>query len=77
MTNAEKVKDIIAEQLSVDLGEVVPGANLVDNLKADSLDLVELAMVLEEAFCVEISDDQAEKIETVRDAVDLVNELTG
>jgi len=64
----EKVKQIISEQLGVDEAEVVPSASFVDDLGADSLDQVELVMALEEAFDLEISDDDAEKIRTVQDA---------
>ena len=67
-----KVKKIIAEKLSVDMEEVVPEASFVDDLGADSLDLVELIMSMEEEFDVEISDEDAEKITTVKDAFDYV-----
>ena len=72
MSVEEKVKKIIAEKLSVDLAEVVPEASFVDDLGADSLDLVELIMSMEEEFDVEISDEDAEKIATVKDAMDYV-----
>jgi acyl carrier protein len=68
----EKVKKIIAEKLSVDISEVKPEASFVDDLGADSLDLVELIMSMEEEFNVEISDEDAEKIVTVKDAMDYV-----
>ncbi|MDP9159169.1 MAG: acyl carrier protein [Acidobacteriota bacterium] len=68
----EKVKQIIGEQLGVDEGEVTPSASFVDDLGADSLDQVELVMALEEAFSVEIPDEDAEKIRTVQDAIDYV-----
>ena len=68
----DKVKDIIAEKLSVDINEVVPSASFVDDLGADSLDLVELIMSMEEEFDVEISDEDAEKLVTVKDAMDYV-----
>jgi acyl carrier protein len=68
----EKVKQIIAEQLGVDEGEVTPSASFVDDLGADSLDQVELVMALEEAFGVEIPDEDAEKLRTVRDALDYI-----
>lgn len=66
---AEEVKiiDIIANQLGVDKDVVTPEANIVDDLGADSLDVVELVMALEEAFDTEIPDDDAEKIRTVQD----------
>jgi len=63
-----KVKQIIAEQLGVDEDEVVSSASFVDDLGADSLDQVELIMALEEAYGLEISDDEAEKMHTVGDA---------
>ncbi|MBE3598056.1 MAG: acyl carrier protein [Limnochordaceae bacterium] len=65
----EKVKSIIVEQLSVDESEVTPEASFVDDLGADSLDIVELIMAFEEAFGLEIPDEDAEKISTVGDAV--------
>ncbi|HLA80403.1 MAG TPA: acyl carrier protein [Thermoleophilia bacterium] len=70
----EKVKKTVVEQLGVDESEVVPSASFVEDLNADSLDLVELIMSLEEAFGVEISDEDAEKIATVQDAVDYISE---
>jgi len=70
----EKVKKIVAEKLSVELDEVVPQASFVDDLGADSLDLVELIMAMEEAFDIEISDEQAEKLQTVKDAIDYIKE---
>ena len=66
---AKQVKDIICEQLGVDAADVVDDASFVDDLGADSLDLVELIMAMEEAFDVEIADEEAEKIRTVKDAV--------
>jgi acyl carrier protein len=68
----EKVKQIIVEQLGVDEGEVTPSASFVDDLGADSLDTVELVMAFEEAFDIEIPDEDAEKIRTVSDAVDYI-----
>jgi acyl carrier protein len=68
----DKVKQIIVEQLSVEEGEVTPSASFVDDLGADSLDRVELIMALEEAFDLEIPDEEAEKIKTVQDAVDYI-----
>lgn len=68
----EKVKGIVADRLSVDAGEVVPGANFVNDLSADSLDVVELVMALEEEFKIEIPDEAAEGIKTVQDAVDYI-----
>jgi acyl carrier protein len=69
----ERVKQIIVEQLGVDEGEVTVSASFVDDLGADSLDTVELVMAFEEAFDIEIPDEQAEKIRTVQDAVDYIN----
>jgi acyl carrier protein len=69
----ERVKQIIVEQLGVDEGEVTPNASFVDDLGADSLDTVELVMAFEEAFDIEIPDEEAEKIRTVKDAVDYIN----
>jgi acyl carrier protein len=68
----EKVKQIVVEQLGVDEAEVTPTASFVDDLGADSLDQVELVMAFEEAFELEIPDEDAEKIRTVQDAVDYI-----
>ncbi len=68
----EKVRKIVAEKLSVEAEEVVPEASFVDDLGADSLDLVELIMAMEEAFDIEVPDDEAEKLQTVQDAVNYV-----
>jgi acyl carrier protein len=67
-----KVKDIIVEQLGVDESEVKPEASFIDDLGADSLDIVELIMALEEEFDLEIPDKDAEKIVTVNDAVEYI-----
>ncbi|MDZ7580891.1 MAG: acyl carrier protein [Deltaproteobacteria bacterium] len=72
MSVEDKVKKIIAEKLGVDLSEVVPEASFVDDLGADSLDLVELIMSMEEEFDTDISDEDAEKIQTVQDAINFV-----
>lgn len=68
----QKVKDIIAESLGVKKTEVVPTASFIDDLNADSLDIVELVMTIEKEFDIEIPDDQAEKIRTVQDAIDYI-----
>ena len=68
----EKVKHIIVEQLGVDEDEVKPGASFVDDLGADSLDVVELVMALEEEFSLEISDEDAEKLATVQQATEYI-----
>ena len=69
MAVADKVKSIIVEQLGVDEAEVTPTASFVDDLGADSLDTVELVMAFEEGFSIEIPDEDAEKIQTVKDAI--------
>jgi len=69
----ERVKQIVAEQLGVDEDQVTNDASFMDDLGADSLDTVELVMALEEEFDIEISDEDAEKIQTVQDAVDYIN----
>ena len=71
----QEMIDIIVEQLSVEKEKVVPNASFVDDLGADSLDLVELIMAMEEGFDIEIPDEDAEKISTVQDAIDYVNNL--
>jgi acyl carrier protein len=73
-TTYERLKKIVVEQLGADEDEVKPEASFVDDLNADSLDLVELIMSLEEEFGTEISDEDAEKIRTVQDAVDYIDE---
>jgi acyl carrier protein len=70
----ERVKQIIVEQLGVDDAEVTPSASFVDDLGADSLDTVELVMAFEEAFEIEIPDEDAEKIRTVQDAVTYIEQ---
>lgn len=72
----ERVKSIIVEQLQVDEDSVVPEASFVDDLGADSLDIVELIMALEEEFDIEIPDEDAEGITTVGDAVNYIKENT-
>jgi len=73
----ERVKRIICEQLDVEEKDVVPTASFVDDLGADSLDQVELIMAMEEEFDVSISDEDAEKIATVQDAVNYVKKAIG
>jgi acyl carrier protein len=68
----EKVRQIIVDQLGVDESEVVASAAFIDDLGADSLDIVELVMALEEGFDLEIPDEDAEKIRTVKDAVEYI-----
>ena len=68
----EKVRQIVSEQLGVDEAEVTPSASFIDDLGADSLDQVELVMALEEAFNMEVGDEDAEKILTVQNAIDYV-----
>lgn len=68
----DKVKQIIVEQLGVDETEVTPTASFIDDLGADSLDTVELVMALEEGFGIEIPDEDAEKISTVKDAISYI-----
>ena len=68
----KKVTSIIVEQLSVEESALVPEANLLDDLGADSLDVVELVMALEEEFGIEIPDDDVENIRTIKDVVDYV-----
>lgn len=69
MSVEDRVKEIIVEQLGVDAGEVTEGASFIDDLGADSLDTVELVMAFEEEFGLEIPDEEAEKLQTVGDAL--------
>ena len=76
----ERVRDIIVEQLGVEEAQVTPNASFQDDLNADSLDLVELIMSLEEEFSgdsqtIEISDEDAEKLQSVQDAIDFIHDL--
>jgi acyl carrier protein len=70
----EQVSDIIVEQLGITKSEIVPEASFIDDLGADSLDIVELVMAMEETFDIEIPDDDAEKIQTIGDAFSYVKE---
>jgi len=72
MSTDNRVKEIIVEQLGVNESEVTPEAKFVDDLGADSLDLVELVMALEEEYNLEITDEDAEKIQTVGDAIEYI-----
>ncbi|ABK99357.1 acyl carrier protein [Pelobacter propionicus] len=71
---AKRVKEIVAEQLGVEESLVVPEASFMDDLGADSLDTVELVMALEEEFDIEIPDEDAEKIQSVNDAIEYITE---
>jgi len=76
MSVEQKVKEIIVEQLNVDENQVNGPASFIDDLGADSLDTVELVMAFEEAFDIEIPDEDAEKIVTVQNAIDYINNHT-
>ena len=76
MSVEEKVKEIIVDQLGVNESQVTARASFIEDLGADSLDTVELVMALEEEFDVEISDEDAEKIYKVQDAIDYINNNT-
>jgi acyl carrier protein len=73
MTTFDKVKEIVVEQLGVDEADVAIESTFIDDLGADSLDIVELIMAFEEEFNIEIPDEAAEKIKTVKDAVDYID----
>ena len=73
MSVDEKVREIVAKQLGVDMDKVTPEASFMDDLGADSLDTVELVMAFEEAFGIEIPDEDAEKIAKVKDAIEYIN----
>ena len=74
---ADRVKKIVVEHLGVDADKVTAEASFIDDLGADSLDIVELVMAFEEEFNVEIPDDAAEKITTVKDAIDYIDQHQG
>ena len=76
MISKEKFKEIIVDRLGVDPNEITDEASFIDDLGADSLDTVELVMAFEEEFDIEISDENAEKIQTVQDAIDYLTEHT-
>ena len=76
MAVEDKIKTIVAEQLGVSVDEVTPEASFADDLGADSLDIVELVMAIEEEYGIEIPDDDAEKLQTVQDAITYVEERT-
>ncbi len=77
MSVEAKIKDIIAKQLGVDIEKTTPEASFIDDLGADSLDTVELVMAFEEAFNIEIPDEDAEKILSVQDAISYVEGKSG
>lgn len=76
MSVDKRIKEIVAEQLGVEESQVSNESSFMDDLGADSLDTVELVMALEEEFDIEISDEDAEKIQTVQDAIDYITEHT-
>jgi acyl carrier protein len=76
MSVEKRIKEIVAEQLGVEESQVLNESSFMDDLGADSLDTVELVMALEEEFDIEISDENAEKIQTVQDAIDYITEHT-
>jgi len=75
--NTEKVKDIIEKELGVEREKLVDGASFIDDLGADSLDIVELVMEFEKEFNIDIPDEEAEKLRTVGDAIGYLNEKVG
>ena len=80
MANAETVealKALVAESLGISAEEIAPSASFIDDLGADSLDIVELVMAIEKSFDIEIPDEDAEKIATVQDAIDYVSSQKG
>ena len=77
MSVEQRVKEIIADQLGVEVEKITPEARFVDDLGADSLDVVELIMAFEEEFGVEIPDEDAEKIATVKDVLDYIKSKQG
>ena len=77
MSTFDRVKKVVVDQLNVEQEEVTPEATFVEDLRADSLDMVELSMAFEEEFQVDIPDEDAEKIKTVQDAVNYIDEKSG
>jgi len=77
MAVEERIKEIIADQLGVELEKITPEAKFVEDLGADSLDVVELIMAFEEEFGIEIPDEDAEKIQTVGDVINYLKEKVG
>lgn len=77
MTPIEKINEVISEKLGVNLEEIVPEAHIIDDLGADSLDLVELIMSLEEESDIDISDEEAEKLDTVQSIYDFIKSKAG
>jgi acyl carrier protein len=77
MTAEEKINQVISEKLGIDEQDITPEASFIDDLGADSLDLVELIMSLEELADIDISDDDAEKLETVQNAYDYIKNAVG
>lgn len=73
----DRVAEIIVDQLGITRGEIVPEASFIDDLGADSLDIVELVMAMEETFDIEIPDEDAEKIQTIGDAFSYVKDRLG
>jgi acyl carrier protein len=76
MAVEDKIREIIVEQLGVSAEEVVPEASFIDDLGADSLDIVELVMAIEEEFGLEIPDEDAERMQSIADAINYVEERT-
>jgi len=76
MSVEKKVKEIVAEQLGKDSSEVTNEASFIDDLGADSLDIVELVMAMEDEFGIEIPDEEAEKIKTVKDVIEYIKANT-
>ena len=74
---ADRIKDIIVEQLGVNADQINPGAKFIEDLGADSLDIVELIMALEEEFGTEIPDEEAEKLQTVGDVAQYIEDSQG
>ncbi|MDH3727029.1 MAG: acyl carrier protein [Myxococcales bacterium] len=77
MDIAEKVKEIVSQQLDVDRAEIKEADNFIDNLQADSLAIVELVLAFEEQFEIDIDDEDTEKIKTVQDAINYITERKG
>ena len=76
MSNLDRIKDIISEELRLDVSNITPESHVVNDLNFDSLDSVQIVLELEQEFDIEVSDDEIENIQTVQDIIDLLENLS-